>query len=332
MKCPACRKGEGQGLRKHAVEAVAQHFVPRERDADRHELLVAHLQRLWDGQNIVETQLCPQCGFGFSVPWVGGDEEFYALVHEGDPHYPRDRWEFRRTLSVLATPAFARPLRLAEVGAGHGAFLSQVRTLPHGSEHDIVAADFDRGAVQRLTEKGYHSLLGSLGEVREACPGRLFDVLCLFQTLEHMANLDEVFRHLSELLVPEGSVFLSVPNGEAITLQEDLTGYWDMPPNHVGRWNAAAILSVAQRHCFGTVSIENQPIKICSTALHHAVYRVNSRAYQSGTVDCRVNAITSRRVRGSLKLLLVTCRVPRLLAQRRRYQPLTIWAHLRARP
>lgn len=330
MKCPACGEGEGHPFRKHSVEAAAQHFVPRERDADRHALLVAHLQRLWNGQDSVETQLCPRCGFGFSVPWVGGDEKFYALVHQGDPHYPDDRWEFGRTLSVLATPAFARQLRLAEVGAGHGAFLHQVRTLPHGSEHYIVAADFDRGAVQRLTERGYRALLGSLGEVREGCPGLLFDVVCLFETLEHMADLDEVFSQLSGLLVPGGSVFLSVPNGEATTLQEDLSGYWDMPPNHVGRWNAAAIRSAAQKRGFDVVSIEAQPVNSWATTLQLAVYSVNSRAYQPGTVACRINAIASRPVRGVLKRMLVASRVPRLLTQRRRYQPLVYWAHLHA--
>jgi SAM-dependent methyltransferase len=330
MKCPACSEGEGHAFRKHSAEAAAQHFVPRERDAERHHLLVAHLQRLWNGQDFVETHLCPQCGFGFSVPWVGGDEQFYSLVHQGDPHYPDDRWEFKRTLAVLASPTFARPLRLAEVGAGHGAFLNQVRTLPHGAEHDIVAADFDRGAVQRLAAKGYCSLLGSLGDMREAFPDLRFDVVCLFQTLEHMAHLNEVFGQISDLLVPGGSVFLSVPNGQATTLQEDLTSYWDMPPNHVGRWTPTAMRSIALRCGFDVVSIETQPLNLWATTLLLALYSVNSRAYQSGTVASRINAITSRPVRGVLKRVLMASQVPRLFAQRRRYQPLACWAHLRA--
>jgi SAM-dependent methyltransferase len=264
------------------------------------------------------------------MPWVGGDAEFYTLVYQGHPHYPADRWEFKRTLAVLGSAAFSHRLRIAEVGAGHGAFLSQVRTLPNGAEHDIVAADFDRGAVRRLTERGFRSVLGSLEDVREACPELPFDVLCLFQTLEHMADLDRVFGQISDLLVPGGSVFLSVPNGPAITLQEDLTGYWDMPPNHVGRWTPTAICSVAHRCGFDVASIETQPVNTWATTLQLALYSVNSRAYHAGTVACRINAIASRPVRGALKRALVATRVPPLLAQRRRYQPLACWAHLRA--
>jgi len=151
MICPACRAGDGRPIQRHSVEAATEHFVPRGRDETRHGRLVEHLRTLWEGDS-VELQQCDRCGFGFAVPWVGGDAEFYALAHAGDPHYPRDRWEFGETLSTLARRDMPGALRVLEVGAGDGAFLDRLRELPTGRIRQIVAADLDAGACRRLRE------------------------------------------------------------------------------------------------------------------------------------------------------------------------------------
>ncbi len=270
-------------------------------------------------------ELCGSCGFGFAVPWVGGDETFYALAHNANPHYPADRWEFGETVRVLRQ--LDRPLRIAEVGAGHGAFLDQLTTLSHSSE--IVAADFDAGAVSILRSKGYSAVLGSIADIAHA--GKPFDVVCMFQTLEHMAPIDEVFDLLHATLNAEGSVFLSVPNGDATAFQEEVTGYWDMPPNHVGRWSAGAIQCVAARHGF-VAEIATQPVRTWETTWQLAVSGVNGSAYIPGTMESRINSLGSRPLRGAVKRMVAVSRIPRLVTKRRHFQPLSCWAHLRRAP
>jgi SAM-dependent methyltransferase len=320
MVCPVCQDGVGRLLRRHSVEMAAEHFVPRDRDPQRHERLVRHLQDvLWE-QDSVEVQRCPSCGFGFAVPWVGGDAQFYALAHEGDPHYPTSRWEFGETLNALRT--FTRPLFLAEAGAGDGAFLDLL-----GNGCEVVAADVDLGAVGRLRAKGYEACAGSLSDLAER-GDRPFDAVCMFQTLEHMAGLDEVFSLLRQLVKPGGSVFLSVPNAEATDFQEEATGLWDMPPNHVGRWTTRAIRRASEQRGFAVADLRMEPIRMFRTTWQLAVSSVNGRSYQPETVERRINSITSRPARGVLKRGVALARVPGLLAKRRAYRPLTCWAHL----
>jgi 2-polyprenyl-3-methyl-5-hydroxy-6-metoxy-1,4-benzoquinol methylase len=320
VRCPACGHLNGCSLHRHTAAAAAQHFVPRQRDSRRHADLVAHLRELW-GRDFVEVHVCPSCTFGYAVPWVGGDARFYELAHAGDPHYPADRWEFGRTIRVLERPAFKRRLRVLEVGAGDGAFLDDLRRL---GPHEMLAADYDAGAVRGLREKGYEAIVGSLADISTGS----FDVVCLFQTLEHMADLDAVFENLHRLLAPDGSVFLSVPNGEATDFQEHVTGYWDMPPNHVGRWNPTALARASERHGFSAVAVETEPLRARQVAWQLAVYSVNGRSYTPGTLDNRINAIASRPARGLVKRVLAAARLPPLLAMRRRFRPLTCWAHL----
>lgn len=324
MRCPACGTHDTRQVHRHTAAIAAQHFVPQERDPRRHAKLRTHLADLW-GQDHVDVQVCNGCDFGFAVPWVGGDERFYALAHKGEPHYPEDRWEFGETLAALRE--WDRPVRLAEVGAGHGAFLDRLATLGHPNE--ILAADFDEGAVRTLRSKGYAALRGSLADL--AAQGGNFDVVCMFQTLEHMAQIDVVFQTLHEILSPRGSVFLSVPNGKATAFQEEVTGYWDMPPNHVGRWTPSSLHLAAERHGFAA-EVVTQPVHIVETTWQLAVSSVNGRTYAAGTIESRINALTSRSLRGALKRVVATSRIPRLAARRGQFQPLSCWAHLRASP
>jgi SAM-dependent methyltransferase len=321
MICPACGGADTQILRRHQAAAVAEHFVPKLRNPKRHEELVGHLCYLW-GQDHVEVRLCASCGFVYALPWVGGDARFYALAHAGDPHYPRNRWEFSRTLTVLKHSEFNRRLRVLEIGAGHGAFLDRVREL---GEHAITAADYDEGAVRVLRAKGFETIAGSLEDVTTTD----YDVVCLFQTLEHMADLDGVFCQLRRILSPRGSLFFSVPNGEAIAFQERTTGYWDMPPNHVGRWNPIAIGRAAEPRGFSVVDIAAEPVSAVKIAWHLAVYSANARSYAPGTIDNRINGINHRPTRGVLKRLSAGVRFPVLLSMHDEFQPLTYWAHLR---
>jgi 2-polyprenyl-3-methyl-5-hydroxy-6-metoxy-1,4-benzoquinol methylase len=308
-------------IRRHSTAAAAEHFVARERDRERYEALVDHLRALWR-QDYVEGHVCPSCGFGFAVPFVGGDADFYALAYAGDPHYPRDRWEFGRTLVTLKQPEFARHLHVLEIGAGHGAFLDRVRGL---GEHEIAAADYDHGAVGRLREKGYNAIAGSIRDVSTTG----YDVVCCFQTLEHMADLDQVFHDLRRILAPSGSVFLSVPNGEAAALQEDVTGFWDMPPGHVGRWKSHCYSARRRAARVCRARDRDQTVPTARVAWQPAVYMVNSRSYIPGTMDSRINAIGRRPARGVLKRVMAGAYLPHLLWIRDQFRPRTCWAHLR---
>lgn len=129
--------------------------------------------------------------------------------------------------------------------------------------------------MRKLRQKGYEAIVGSIKDISTTG----YDMVCLFQTLEHMAALDDVFAELRRLFAPGGSVFLSLPNGEAIAFQERTTGLWDMPPNHVGRWNSTAIRRASERRGFTVVTVENEPLKTLTVAWQLAVYSVSGRSY-----------------------------------------------------
>src|SRR6266704_1242568 len=93
VECPVCGSlCSGTGLYRYTVVEAAAHFCPRTRDADRHRRLQACIRRLWQGEECVILR-CSACGFAFGHPFVGGDEEFYSILHE-QKDYPAWRWDF----------------------------------------------------------------------------------------------------------------------------------------------------------------------------------------------------------------------------------------------
>jgi SAM-dependent methyltransferase len=217
-----------------------RHFEVGYGFADTGGRLRRYLEELWSPDGTVEVRRCEACGFGFAWPHRAGDAGFYNLVTGADPEYPQDRWEFRRTATALAAGSHGEPLRLLEAGAGDGAFLELLRGSLPGTL-DATALEYDHGALERLRARGFEAVEGSLEQLADdpAQRGR-YGVICMFQALEHMDQPLRVREAIDTLLAERGQVFVSVPNGAAIDFQERLTGFQDMPPNHVGRWSRGA--------------------------------------------------------------------------------------------
>jgi len=314
--CPVCASLDtDEVIQRHSVEAAAEHFVPEKRFAERNAELRRVIRRLWGGRAEVEIHRCDACGFAFPIPYVAGDVAFYNLAF-GSGGYPRDRWEFDQTLDALTPIALARsqPLKLLEAGAGVGWFLEAIRRRP--ALHHRVAAEaieYDDVALRTLTERGFAARAGSITDlVGDPEQKGRFDVICMFQTLEHMAGVTEVFQAFRSLLRPDGHVFLSVPNGPSVEHQEKMVELWDMPPNHVGRWSLRCFDIAAKRNGIEVVASAVEPQWARHRdAWHYATYRLASRAYVAGTWEHRINAVRRRPVRQALKGLTSLAWMPR---------------------
>jgi SAM-dependent methyltransferase len=333
-RCPVCATVSPEVVRTFTLSQVATHFIPESRDRERHEELRDLLVESWGGRETVAVHRCPTCSFGFAEPWVAGSTRFYNLVTESDPHYPSDRWEFRRTVNALATERFVgigneKRTRLVEVGAGSGAFLKLLRSSHVGRTFRPIAIEYDRGAIANLEQAGFETFAGSLQELAATSSGRSdFGAICLFQTLEHIADVHGTFRAITALLEPTGNVFLSTPYAPSIELQEELARFWDLPPNHVGRWTRSAFEAVAEQHALRVVEWELEPTPRVVLAWRLAVYTVLGKAYDERSLAGRINALRVRSVRGPAKRVVAIGYMPKMLAAWPRLVPVTQWVRL----
>ena len=123
VTCPVCDDSAPKTLLYHySARQAASHFCPITRDANRHERLLKCIRRLWTGDESVVLR-CHNCSFGFGYPFVGGDDEFYGILHE-QSGYSRWTWDFEAARrSVLQDSSGGHIL---DVGAGVGNFLKKL--------------------------------------------------------------------------------------------------------------------------------------------------------------------------------------------------------------
>jgi cyclopropane fatty-acyl-phospholipid synthase-like methyltransferase len=333
--CPICEAPAPEVIRSFTIDVVATHFVPASRDLRRHGELRELLAELWEGRESVDVHQCRSCSFGFAHPWVAGSARFYNLVSDSDPHYPRDRWEFGRTIECLgaraATLSRERNLRLLEIGSGSGAFLEKVRSSPVGRTFSLLAIEYNRGAVHKLEQGGFEVSPNSVQQLAESDTHRgKFAAICLFQTLEHIADVHGMFRAMRALLSEDGALFISAPFGPSTEIQEELTSYWDLPPNHVGRWTPRAFDSIAEQHGFRVVEWELEAKSRLDYAWRLAGYAVLAKAYDETSVPGRINALRLRSIRGPLKRVVALAFIPKILKAWHRLSPPTQWVHMAA--
>jgi SAM-dependent methyltransferase len=281
------------------VQRAANHLIPPLRSPARNADLVVELRSLWAGDE-VQVHRCQDCGFGFSVPFMAGTGAIYNLIGGGDQHYPGERFEFTEALRSLAARGGVD--RLLELGAGSGAFLAKV--IDAGLAGHITAMEYDDSAVAGLRRlPGVQAVQGDVQDLlNEALEP--FDVVCMFQVLEHMDRLESVFGALGKLTKAGSEVFIAVPNAQRTRMQEDLTGFMDMPPVHIGRWTNEALSRIAGRHGFQLIDtrLDQRPAFPELWAL--AKYRLEQRTRRPNGVSATVERISFRPARGLLKRVM----------------------------
>jgi len=102
-----------------------------------------------------------------------------------------------------------KPRRVLDLGCGMGGFLSGLADL---SEKDarIVPSDISLESLAQCRERGFPDGVLSSGYTLPFADGS-FDLVCMFDAIEHIPDDARVMREVARVLKPGGRVFVSVP-------------------------------------------------------------------------------------------------------------------------
>lgn len=248
VSCPFCKVKTGQIIRNITAEQSASYFVLEKNDFVRYNGLRKHIASLW-GQENCKVIHCDACGGSYAWPFISGDKLFYDLAFPSH-RYPRNKWEYSRAISLIKERINKQDLcklNILEIGAGDGAFVKKLIDIGVPSKNigvfefnDPNRIKLNKMGLKYVSADDYLSTLNSTGK---------YNIIFLFQVLEHLSDLDKTLDVLSSNLFDDGYIIIGVPNYDYSNFIEKQHGYViDMPPVHVSGFSRKSVDQLAARH------------------------------------------------------------------------------------
>ncbi len=155
--------------------------------------------------------------------------------------------------------------KILDVGAGLGYFVRFAESFPDWEAfgYEICAPAVDYAKTQLGVKNMY------VGQVEDSgFPLASFDLLTLWDVIEHIPNPDGFLHYLRSLLKPTGTFFLATPNGPAqlwkarvkktlIGMREE--GHYLEPRDHLNLYAPATLDRVLKRAGFQSVEFVHLP-------------------------------------------------------------------------
>lgn len=182
---------------------------------------------------------CGACGLVFSHPFRHPGGDWYAKFCPQDS-YVLGGWRFDWFLEL--GPGSGRSL--LDIGCGTGNFLMKARE----AGYRVSGVDSNPEAAAGAKERGLDVYCGSVAEYARQPRPASFDVVTMFDVIEHLDDPREMVVSARELLKAEGRLVITTPNGHRPVPFG--RGEMDYPPHHLSRWTPEVLEAFLRREGF----------------------------------------------------------------------------------
>lgn len=152
-------------------------------------------------------------------------------------------WDDDRRYEALRD--FCKGKRVLEFGCGNGGFLRRIRDVAA----DVTGIELMDEARKRISKEGIKTFK-TISETQEE-----YDVICMFNVIEHLNNPDEILRDIQEVLADRGIFVCETCNIDCVLSSfysckayDDFT-YWS---EHVILFNSETLEKMINRNGFST--------------------------------------------------------------------------------
>ncbi|TGK20682.1 methyltransferase domain-containing protein [Leptospira fluminis] len=162
-------------------------------------------------ENSIPIVECLACGHVYST--FLQDEHYDGYWPEGAEHYDLHWWDIahRDIYKDFCNTFLKSPKgRILDVGCGLGFFIRTINEIKPGWK--TVGYEISEDAVRFAREKNLLSDVHSGIVQNSDLPSESFDVITLWDVIEHIPNPHSLLQYLHTLLKPGGILFVETPN------------------------------------------------------------------------------------------------------------------------
>jgi 2-polyprenyl-3-methyl-5-hydroxy-6-metoxy-1,4-benzoquinol methylase len=132
------------------------------------------------------------------------EKEYFRDVYAGD--YLRRNPPYKINSYLSRILAFKKDGRLLDIGCAYGLFLKAA-----SKNFECEGIDISKHAISVAKKYVTKEVKLHVGSVENMRLNRGFDVICCFDVLEHLPNLDKALRTIKNYLNNDGIFIMSVP-------------------------------------------------------------------------------------------------------------------------
>ena len=207
--CPLCSSSNYCNMKSFSIDEIIDKWIEKREinpipDVYRHKTLIQ--------------KKCNNCGLYYYNYHLKDSTELYELLAPKN-YYPKFREEFYLAKNIITQ---LKPKNLIELGCGCGNFLSHIKDFVP----NICGFETNSKAINLCKEKGVKVTDKSTTDIEES-----FDVVCSFELLEHVFDINNFIINNIRLLNKNGKIIIGTPNPESI-LSEINLDILDLPPHH----------------------------------------------------------------------------------------------------
>ena len=248
--CPACGENDFEVLFESNMEP------------DDFNVLFDYSMEGYDSQEGVEGYLvpgkewgrhvrCKNCHLIYMNPMekVSKTNEYYCKAK--NTHAPTIRECYLRTAKsqVRLIQKYARGTNLLDIGCAQGFFLFSASKVGYTTKGIEISQD---AAAYAIKEFGLDVEAKPFEELR--FPENSFDVVTLWQVLEHVPYPLMVLKEVHRILKPGGLVIASTPNIEGIPAKILRKKWWDIKRLHINQFTTKTLADILHNAGFKNMS------------------------------------------------------------------------------
>lgn len=238
MNCPLCNSKEIDIVEQIAVKDIAGLYG---------KLLGGSITLGFPDKKDISLCNCNSCDLKFFHPAMTGSEEFYEKLQKFEWYYLQDKYEYDFAGKFIDDNA-----SVLEIGCGKGSFAEIIVAKKY------TGLEFSQKAVSMARQRGLNVINESVEEHAKGNSQR-YDVVCSFQVLEHVSEINKFLKNAIECLKPGGLFMVTVPSADSF-LPLVRNGILNMPPHHVSWWHDKTLHFIAEMFDLGIVELEHEPL------------------------------------------------------------------------
>ncbi len=276
-ECPLCHSMNAHLLYSVTSEQAAQHIFGSQKTLELAQLK-RQIEELWCGQSCDFVQ-CDNCSLSYANPFTPGDTMFYELAYQNGTSYQQRKWEFQVTFLALQTILLKQSgtPRFLEIGAGNGAFIKKIAPslIPKSQVVCTEYSNYGRNGIAKYGVQCWPLEIQALNVAEH----EKFNVVCMFEVLEHLGRLDIVFESLSRITNDGAHLFIGVPNSFSRVFFDRLGFVEDVPPMHISRWNKQCFDFLAKNYGWRLVEHAIEPQSRVSKMIKYALFHYTQSVF-----------------------------------------------------